>query len=67
MDSILKTTNDDFNIIENQDAPNLEKSLIKLFRGYMLSEMCENDTRIERATLSDDFLTLQTMIREIHL
>lgn len=67
MNTFLNSSNDEFSIIESQDAPNLEQSLIKMFRGYMLSEMCENDTRIERATLSDVFLTLQRMIREIHL
>jgi hypothetical protein len=62
--NILSESNDDLEIIDNQDATNLEQSLIKMFRGYMMSEMAENDEKIERANLTDNFLFIQKMIRE---
>ena len=67
MNNLVSEINDDddFEINEHQNPTNLEQSLIKIFRGYMMSEMAENDERIERANLTDDFLRLQKIIREI--
>jgi len=50
--------------IENQNPDFLELSLIKIYRGYLLSEMAENDVLLERAELFDDFLRIQDMIRQ---
>ncbi len=63
MDSILELNNESL-IVENENADALELSLIKIYRGYLLSEMAENDEHLERAKLFDDFVKIQSRLRE---
>jgi hypothetical protein len=64
-DNLLQTGYDEeLLIVENDNDTTLEQSLIKIYRGYLLSQMAENDEQIERAELFDGFLKIQTILRE---
>jgi hypothetical protein len=41
----------------------LQSTLNRLFQGYNLSEMGENDERLKRAELFDDYLILTDLIK----
>jgi hypothetical protein len=45
----------------------LQSSLNRLFKGYNLSEMSENDDKLERAVIFDDYLIISDIIRNINL
>ncbi|MCU0468424.1 MAG: hypothetical protein MUF58_07465 [Arcicella sp.] len=43
----------------------LQYSLNRLFRGYNLSEIGENEDKIQRAEIFDDYLILSEMIKQL--
>jgi hypothetical protein len=43
----------------------LQTSLNRLFKGYNLSEMAENDDKLERAIIFDDYLIISDLIKNI--
>jgi hypothetical protein len=43
----------------------LQASLNRIFQGYNLSEMGENDDKLIRAELFDDYLIISDIIKEV--
>lgn len=42
----------------------LQSNLNRLFQGYLVSDMGENDDQLKRAELFDDYLILTQIIRQ---
>lgn len=51
--------------INERKSTTLQASLNRLMQGYNLSEMSENDEKLERALLFDDYLLLTSIISQI--
>jgi hypothetical protein len=43
----------------------LQESLNRIFQGYNLSEMGENDDKLQRAELFDDYLLISDLIKQL--
>jgi hypothetical protein len=46
-------------------SSSLQESLNRLFQAYNLSEMGENDDKLQRAELFDDYLIISDLIKNV--
>jgi hypothetical protein len=58
----LTQDNDTHLFVENDIFTSLEQSLIKIYRGYLMSTMSEFDSVLERAEMFDSFLKIKIIL-----
>lgn len=52
-------------LLKNENLEVVKQCLEKMYRGYQMSLICENDDPVERATITDVFLCLQKIVNQI--
>ncbi len=51
--------------IKLDNLESIKESLEIMFRAYALSEICETDDSSKRGCITDDFLSLQKILRKL--